>query len=54
MVLGTGIGLASYFLIGFYVAALISAAVSMAIVLLSTWVAPRDFDWQRLAAREVA
>jgi SSS family transporter len=45
MVAGTGIGLAGYFLIGFYVAALISAAVSMTIVLLSTWLRPADFDW---------
>lgn len=52
MVLGTAIGLASYFLIGFYVAALISAAVSMIVLLLTTWLAPRDFDWQQLAAQE--
>jgi len=48
MVAGTGIGLAGYFLIGFYVAALISAAVSMTIVLLSTWLRPADFDWSVL------
>jgi SSS family transporter len=49
MVAGTVVGLAGYFLIGFYVAALISAAVSMSIVLLSTWLSPRDFDWAALA-----
>jgi Na+/proline symporter len=48
MVAGTAIGLAGYFLIGFYVAALISAAVSMSIVLLSTWLWPADFDWSSL------
>jgi len=49
MVAGTVIGLSGYFLIGFYVAALISAAVSMTIVLISTWLRPRDFDWAVLA-----
>jgi len=55
MLLGTGAGLAGYFLIGFYVAALISAAVSMTVLLLTTWLAPRDFAWRQLAAgQEVA
>jgi Na+(H+)/acetate symporter ActP len=49
MLAGTAIGLSAYFLIGFYVAALISAAVSMTIVLLSTWLRPGDFDWVTLA-----
>jgi Na+/proline symporter len=49
MIAGTTLGLAGYFLIGFYVAALISAAVSMSIVLLSTWLRPDDFEWERLA-----
>jgi len=54
MVAGTALGLASYFLIGFYVAALVSATVSMAIVLISAWLQPDDFEWERLAvAREV-
>lgn len=54
MVAGTAAGLAGYFLIGFYVAALISAALSMGIVLLSSWLRPGDFDWSRLAdSREV-
>lgn len=48
MLLGTGIGLVGYFLIGFYVAALLSAAVSMSLVLLSSWLKPCDFDWGRL------
>ena len=54
MLLGTGVGLASYFLIGFYVAALVSAAVSMLVVLLSTWWWPRDFDWHQLNPREAS
>ncbi|MDD3519527.1 MAG: urea transporter [Chromatiales bacterium] len=49
MLLGTAIGLASYFLIGFYVAALVSAAVSMAVVLFGVWLRPGEFAWERLA-----
>jgi Na+/pantothenate symporter len=49
MVAGTAIGLTAYFLIGFYVAALVSAAVSMSIVLLSSWLRPATFDWAQLA-----
>lgn len=49
MVLGTVAGLASYFLIGFYVAALVSAAVSMTIVVLSSWLRPCAFEWDALA-----
>jgi Na+/proline symporter len=48
MVLGTAIGLTCYFLIGFYVAALISAAVSMTLVILITWLSPKPFDWSLL------
>lgn len=48
MLLGTSAGLISYFQIGFYVAALISAAVSMFILLLTSWIAPRFFDWKKL------
>ncbi len=48
MVLGTVIGLYSYFAIGYYVAALVSAAISMALVLISTWLWPRDFQWASL------
>lgn len=53
MVLGTVAGLAGYFLIGFYVAALISAAVSMMVLLLTTWLAPHDFAWRQLSGEEV-
>ncbi|MEJ2463529.1 MAG: sodium:solute symporter family protein [Candidatus Thiodiazotropha sp.] len=48
MVLGTAAGLTAYFQIGFYVAALVSAAVSMSVVLIATWSRPDDFDWQSL------
>ena len=52
MIAGTGLGLVSYFAIGFYVAALVGAAVSLAVLLVFTWLAPRDFDWNRLAEAE--
>ncbi|KFI23370.1 sodium:solute symporter family protein [Nitrosococcus oceani] len=48
MGLGSMAGLIGYFAIGFYVAALIGAFVSMVIVLLSTWLWPRDFNWDKL------
>lgn len=52
MVLGTVSGLAAYFLIGFYVAALVSAAVSMTLMVLATWLRPAAFDWRTLATTE--
>jgi len=48
MLAGTLLGLWAYFAIGFYVAALVSAAVSMGIVLLSIWFKPDNFAWTRL------
>ena len=48
MVLGTACGLISYFMIGFYVAALVGAAVSMVIVITGMWWRPDNFDWQLL------
>jgi hypothetical protein len=54
MTAGTVTGLIGYFLIGFYVAALISAAVSMCIVLISAWLRPADFEWAILANTEGA
>jgi urea-proton symporter len=50
MVMGTVTGIWAYFAVGFYVAALVSAAVSMLIVVTSTWLMPATFDWERLAA----
>jgi SSS family transporter len=53
MLLGTAIGLSAYFIVGFYVAALVSAAISMSLVLITTWLAPREFEWAALN-REVS
>lgn len=49
MVLGTTGGLVAYHTIGFYVAALVSAAISMAVVLLMTRLRPDAFDWNLLS-----
>ena len=48
MILGTATGLYSYFTIGFYVAALIGAAISMLIVILSSTFWPQDYNWDKL------
>jgi len=48
MIFGSVVGLWTYFAIGFYVAALVGAAVSMLIVLISTLVAPKNFNWKML------
>jgi Na+/proline symporter len=48
MVLGIAAGLYSYFTVGFYVAALVGAAVSMASVLIATLLKPTQFDWDAL------
>lgn len=48
MVLGSTVGLAAYLVIGFYVAALVGAAVSMLIVLVSTVLRPSAFAWETL------
>jgi urea-proton symporter len=48
MILGIAAGLYSYFTIGFYVAALVGAAVSMACVVIATLLKPAQFDWIRL------
>ncbi len=50
MALGSIGGLLAYFLIDWYVAALVGAAISMTIVLALTFVRPSDFDWRRLGA----
>ena len=54
MLLGTASGLLAYHVIGFYVAALVSAAVSMAVVLIATRIAPDRFEWHELATSSVA
>lgn len=48
MVLGSAAGLWAYYGIGFYVAALVGAAVSMTILVTGTLLRPRDFDWAAL------
>jgi len=54
MLLGTASGLYSYFAVGFYVAALVGAGVSMLTVILSTWLWPQTFDWADLVEAERA
>ena len=53
MLLGSITGLIAYFEIGFYVAALVGAFVSMLIVLVSTWLRPEKFEWSELSNSEV-
>jgi len=48
MLLGSATGLVAYYTIGWFAASLISAVVSMIVVLVSTWAAPQDFDWETL------
>ncbi len=48
MLLGGGIGLISYFEIGWYVASTIGTAVSMVWVLGCAWLSRTDFDWNKL------
>lgn len=45
MALGTAAGLTAYFEIGFYVAALVSTAVSMVIVIATTLIWPTEYNW---------
>jgi Na+/proline symporter len=49
MVAGTASGIWAYFAMGFYVAALVSAAVSMLVVVVSTWLLPDEFEWKQLS-----
>ncbi|MGD8745845.1 MAG: urea transporter, partial [Gammaproteobacteria bacterium] len=48
MVIGSAAGLYSYFAVGFYVAALVGAAVSMLCVLVATRIWPDEFAWSQL------
>ena len=54
MIAGITCGLAGYFLIGFYVAALLSAAVSMLITFVGAMFAKQEFDWQLLSKQQGA
>jgi len=49
MLLGAGVGLVCYFEIGWYVATLISTAVSMVWVLACAYMSKTRFDWARLS-----
>ncbi|MFN6944664.1 MAG: sodium:solute symporter family protein [Cytophagaceae bacterium] len=48
MLLGTGVGLAAYFQLGWYTASLVGAAVSMLTVIVCTYLLPGNFDWNVL------
>jgi Na+/pantothenate symporter len=48
MLLGTGVGLWSYFAIGWFVGTLVSATVSMLVTVVGAWLFPQDFDWSKL------
>lgn len=52
MALGTALGLLGYFIVGFYVAALMSCAVSGLVCWLGSVRSRSAFDWQRLQERE--
>ncbi len=52
MTLGTLCGLVGYFVIGFYVAALVSCSVSAAICGLGLLLSKQQFDWQQLDEQE--
>jgi Na+/proline symporter len=54
MVLGSAAGIYSYFAIGFYVAALVGAAVSMSCVLVAMWLKPQAFAWSGLMEHELS
>jgi len=51
MVAGSSLGLVAYFTIGFYVAALVSCAVSLAVIALCSALWPSDFGFASLADR---
>jgi Na+/proline symporter len=48
MLLGSASGLIAYFQIGWFVASLISVAVSMLLTIAGRFIAPQDFDWKKL------
>ncbi|MFN4262970.1 MAG: sodium:solute symporter family transporter [Thioalkalivibrionaceae bacterium] len=55
MILGAGVGLWSYFAIGWYVAALVGATVSLVVLVVFTLIRPAEhFDWKQLAEAESA
>ncbi|MCB1138508.1 MAG: sodium:solute symporter family protein [Leptospiraceae bacterium] len=52
MVLGSALGLVSYFAVGFYVAALSGAAVSFLVTVITTLLWPQEFSWDSLHEKE--
>lgn len=50
MVLGSACGLFAYYQLGWYTAALIGTAVSMVVVVASSWLRPNEFSWSALQA----
>jgi len=52
MILGSLLGLAAYFSLGWYTASLIGAAVSMITVVIASYMYPGDFDWKQLNESE--
>jgi urea-proton symporter len=54
MILGSSAGLYSYFAVGFYVAALVGAAVSMLCVIAASFLRPADFDFTDLREQDPA
>lgn len=48
LISGTVVGLGAYFIIAPYTAALVGAAVSMLVVIVTTWLRPQEFDWKKL------
>jgi hypothetical protein len=54
MVLGSGVGLAAYFQIGWFAASLISTAVSAGVIVLGTAVSSREFDWAAMDEARVS
>ena len=53
MIAGTLSGLWGYFAIGFYVAALMSCAVSLVVMLLCIWLRPANFEFASLSERNL-
>jgi Na+/pantothenate symporter len=49
MIAGSTLGLIAYFTIGFYVAALVSSAVSLAVIVALSFSSKNEFDLQQLA-----
>ena len=48
MLAGTVVGLVAYFQIGFYVAALVSCAVSLVVIIIGSWLLPSPFSFSAL------